>query len=184
MDINNFLEAISDLSKTTISNHKRNINRIDNILDINDQPSINIKILYKEEKRIPTLMSLYKTLLKYLHYINENEYINDYNNEYTKRKSNYDNDKKKDTRKMLIDSAYDANDLYNRLEEFYKDKDYTAYVISYILLNYNTRNQDLDLKIMKSDNKTDIKNNNNNYLFQTLVEVYIGTYKTADIYEN
>ena len=184
MDIDGFLYALNDLSKSTITNHKRNINRIDNILDINDEPIINIKILYKEEKRIPTLMSLYKTLLKYLNYMDDNEYITDYNNEYNKIKSKYDNDKKKDTRKMLIESAYDANDLYNRLEQFYKDKEYTAYVISYIILNYNVRNQDLDLKIMKSDNKTDIKNNNNNYLiiYKTLAKVYIGTYKTADIY--
>ena len=184
MDIDGFLYALNDLSKTTITNHKRNINRIDNILDINDQPSINIKILYKEEKRIPTLMALYKTLLKYLTYMDDNEYITDYNNEYTKIKSKYDNDKKKDTRKMLIDSAYDANDLYNKLAEFYKDEDYTVNVISYILLNYNTRNQDLDLTIMKSDNKTDIKNNDNNYLiiYKTLVKIYIGTYKTANIY--
>ena len=45
------------------------------------------------------------------------------------------------------------------------------------------RNQDLDLKIFKSDYKIDI-NNNDNYIiiYKTLVNVYIRTYKTADIY--
>ena len=123
MDIDGFLDALNDLSKTTITNHKRNINKLDEILDINDEPKTNIKILYKQEKRIPTLMSLYKTLLKYLHYIDDTEYINEYNNEYNKIKCKYDDNKKKDTRKMLIDSAYDANDLYNRLEQFYKNKE-------------------------------------------------------------
>ena len=184
MDIDNFLEAINDLSKATITNHKRNINRLDDLIDINDEPNTNIKILYKEEKRIPTLMSLYKTLMNYLNYIDDADMLSEYSNEYNKIKSKYDNDKKKDTRKMLIERAYDANDSYNKLAEFYKNKDYTAYVITNILLNYNTRNQDLDLTIMKSDNKTDIKNNDNNYLviYKTLVKIYIGTYKTANIY--
>ena len=37
---------------------------------------------------------------------------------------------------------------------------------------------------MKSDSKIDIKNNDNNYLviYKTMVKIYIGTYKTADIY--
>lgn len=184
MDIDNFVDALHELNNNTIKTHKRNINKLDEILDINDEPNINIKILYKAEKRIPTLMSLYKTLMNYLNYIDDIDILSVYSKEYNKIKSKYDNDKKKDTRKMLIESAYDANDLYNKSEQFYKDKDYTAYVISYILLNYNTRNQDLDLTIMKSDNKTDIKNNDNNYLiiYKTLVKIYIGTYKTANIY--
>ena len=184
MDIDGFLYALNDLSTTTITNHERNIHKLDDLLDINDEPKTNIKILYKQEKRIPTLMSLYKTLLKYLHYIDDTEYINEYNNEYNKIKCKYDDNKKKDTRKMLIDSVYDANDLYNRLEQFYKNKEYTAYIITYILLNYNTRNQDLDLKILTSDHKVDIKNDNNNYLiiYKTMVKIYIGTYKTANIY--
>ena len=157
MDIDNFVEAISDLSKKKISNHKRNIKRLDDLIDINDEPSINIKILYKAENRIPSLMSLYKTLMNYLNYIDDTDMLSEYINEYKKIKQKYDTNKKKDTINMLYDSVYNANDLYNKLTEFYKNKDYTAYVISYILLNYNTRNQDLDLKILKSDNKTDIK---------------------------
>ena len=64
MDIDGFLYALNDLSTTTITNHERNIHKLDDLLDINDEPNTNIKILYKQEKRIPTLMSLYKTLLK------------------------------------------------------------------------------------------------------------------------
>ena len=65
----------------------------------------------------------------------------------------------------------------------YKDKNYTAYVITYILLKYNTRKQDLDLKILKSDCKTDI-NDDKNYIiiYKTLVKIYIRNYKTAAIY--
>ena len=76
--------------------------------------------------------------------------MTEYSNEYNKIKNKYDDIKKKDTRKLLFDSAYDAIDLYNKLAELYKDKNYTAYVITFILLNYNVRNQDLDrLKNLK-----------------------------------
>ena len=76
--------------------------------------------------------------------------MTEYSNEYNKIKNKYDDIKKKDTRKLLFDSAYDAIDLQNKLAELYKDKNYTAYVITFILLNYNVRNQDLDrLKNLK-----------------------------------
>ena len=130
MDIDGFSDAIDNLNKKTTKTHERNIKRLDDILDIYDEPSINIKILYKEEKRIPTLMSLYKTTMNYLNYMDIETTV--YNEEYDKIKKKYDDTKKKDTRELLFNSIYTVDDLYNKLAEFYKDKKYTAYVITYI----------------------------------------------------
>lgn len=109
--------------------------------------------------------------------------LTEYSNEYTKIKNKYDEIKKKDTRKMLFDSIYTTEDLYDKLMQLYKEGDYTAYVKTHILLNYNTRNQDLDLKILRSDHNEDIHNKNSYMaIYKTLVKVYIRKYKTADVY--
>ena len=121
MDIDGFTDALHELNKNTIKTHMRNINRLDDLIDINDEPSVNIKIFYKEEKHIPTLMSLYTTILNYLNFIDIGD-MAEYSNEYTEIKNKYDDAKKKDTRKLLFESAYDANDLLNRLAKFIKIK--------------------------------------------------------------
>ena len=41
MDIDGFLLAIDNLSKTTFKTHERNIRRLDDLLDIYDKPNIN-----------------------------------------------------------------------------------------------------------------------------------------------
>ena len=66
MDIGGIIQLLHEPSKGTISNHNRNISRLDELIEIFDEPKFNIKILYKEEKRISSLMSLYKTIMKYL----------------------------------------------------------------------------------------------------------------------
>ena len=66
-------------------------------------------------------MSLNKTILNYLNFIDIGD-MAEYSNEYTKIKNKYDDAKKKDTRKLLFESAYDANDLLNKLAEFIKIK--------------------------------------------------------------
>lgn len=44
MDIDGFIQSLHELSKDTISNHNRNINRLDELIDILDEPKFNIKI--------------------------------------------------------------------------------------------------------------------------------------------
>ena len=93
MDIDGFLEALDILSKDTIKTHMRNIKRLDETIDVYDKPNVNIKILYWIEKRLPTLMSLYKTLLNYLNFMGIN--TTEYNEEYDKIKKNMTNLKRK-----------------------------------------------------------------------------------------
>ena len=85
MDIDGFLTALDNLNKNTIKTHARNIKRLDEILDVFDEPNVNLKILYKDEKRIPTLMSLYKTIMNYLNFMDIE--TTEYNDEYDKIKN-------------------------------------------------------------------------------------------------
>tara|TARA_R110002096_G_scaffold56654_1_gene144459 strand:+ start:5246 stop:6046 length:801 start_codon:yes stop_codon:yes gene_type:complete len=182
MDIGGFIETLDMLNKTTIKNHSKNIVRLDDLIDVNDEPRTNIKILRKQEKRIPTLMSLYKTLMKYINYIGYDDLLQEYLTEYNKIKIGYDSKKKKDTKNMLLNSIYNQDDLYKKLAEFYKDKNYTAYVITHLLLNYNIRNLDLDLLIIQKGDKME---DNLNYImiFKSMVKIYINVYKTSNTYD-
>ena len=70
-DIKGFVESIQNLNKTSINRHKKNIKFLDLHFNINEKPSINIERIKSEEPRIPTLMSIFKTLLKYVKSLNQ-----------------------------------------------------------------------------------------------------------------
>jgi len=191
MDIEGFIASLDTLNKTTIKNHTKNIIRIDELIDINDEPNTNIKILRKQEKRIPTLMSLYKTLMKYINFLGYDDLIVEYLNEYKSIKSKYDNKQKKQTKNMLSNTTYKQEDLFKKMKEFFNDKNYTAYIITYLLLNFNFRNQDLDLVILKKDYKpsngttaTLNMSDKKNYIviYKSVVKIYINVYKTSKTY--
>jgi len=67
------------------------------------------------------------------------------------------------------------------LNGYYRDKQNKNFVILYLLLNYNTRNQDLVLRVVK--NESDL-NEKENFLFIREKDiVYIrNNYKTKDSY--
>ena len=109
MDIEGFIEAIDILHRDTVKSHRRNIQRLDEIIDIYDEPSFNIKILYIEEKRIPTLMSLNMTIMNYLNFIDIDD-MTEYGNEYNKVKNKYDDYKKQETRKYAGRSKQQGRD--------------------------------------------------------------------------
>ena len=90
-DIKYFVESIQDLKKPTINRHKKNIKFLDLHFNINEKPAINIERIKREESRIPTLMSIFKTLLKYVKSLNQdarayNIYYNQLQEEYNKSK--------------------------------------------------------------------------------------------------
>ena len=67
------------------------------------------------------------------------------------------------------------------LNGYYRDKNYKSFVILYLLTNYNTRNQDLVLRVVK--NESDLNEKENFLLIREKDVVYIrNDYKTKDKY--
>ena len=67
------------------------------------------------------------------------------------------------------------------LSGYYKDKDYKKFVILYLLMNYNTRNKDLVVKIVKDEK--DLNKDENFLWIRDKDVVYIrNDYKTKERY--
>ena len=72
-------------------------------------------------------------------------------------------------------------DFKQMLNAYYKDKDYKSFVILFLLLNYNTRNQDLVLRVVKDE--TELNQNENFIFIRDKDVVYIrNDYKTKERY--
>ena len=79
---------------------------------------------------------------------------------------------------------YSITDLKTHMLDVYNKKDYTAYIINYILIHYGVRNQDLNV-ILTADKS--LMNEENNYLFVkngSVVEYIRNHYKTHKHYGN
>jgi hypothetical protein len=73
------------------------------------------------------------------------------------------------------------NELKSFMESLYKEKDYDAFLVNYLLINFAVRNQDLDLII--TIDKEDVRPNDNYLLVQKSTIKYIRyKYKTAETY--
>tara|TARA_R100000541_G_scaffold49430_1_gene56588 strand:+ start:1178 stop:2071 length:894 start_codon:yes stop_codon:yes gene_type:complete len=96
-------------------------------------------------------------------------------------------------RSKIVEHTKDKNDeinlpSYNELLDFmnekYQSKDYKSYMINYLLIHYQTRNQDLDFELVKL--KKEMKDKTKNYLWynvRTKKVIYVrNMYKTAKIY--
>jgi len=67
------------------------------------------------------------------------------------------------------------------LSGYYKDKDYKKFVILYLLMNYNTRNKDLVVKVVKDEK--DLNKDENFLWIRDKDVVYIrNDYKTKERY--
>ena len=79
---------------------------------------------------------------------------------------------------------YSIDDLKTHMLDVYNKKDYTAYIINYLLINFGVRNQDLNV-ILTADKS--VMNDENNYLFVkngSVVEYIRQHYKTHKHYGN
>ena len=67
------------------------------------------------------------------------------------------------------------------MESLYKEKDYDAFLVNYLLINFGVRNQDIDLII--TIDKEDVRPNDNYLLVQKSTIKYIRyNYKTSETY--
>ena len=157
MDFNQYL-INQNLADSTINNHMRNYDKIINILgedfeyEYSDEDMIDS--LRKQRLTLSQKLTISSTLSKYLKFRDiENEKVVEYIFEL-----NNDLRKGYNQRNKNLKYDYTKRDLINELNKFYTENKPKHYIVSYLLIKFNVRNTDLNLKIvkhMKYTNKED-----------------------------
>ena len=97
------------------------------------------------------------------------------------RKANADSRLLQQQKNDVLKETLPTIDFKKMLNGYYRDKQYKNFVILYLLLNYNTRNQDLVLRVVKDE--TELNQKENFLLIREKDVVYIrNDYKTKDRY--
>ena len=169
---------LQGLSEKTINEHGRNLFKFKNLggnLKADENEIIQfIKENYREgspQKMIST------TLSKFRHYRGKpvdaiREFL---------RKANADSRLLQQQKNDVLKETLPTIDFKKMLNGYYRDKQYKNFVILYLLLNYNTRNQDLVLRVVKDE--TELNQKENFLLIREKDVVYIrNDYKTKDRY--
>jgi len=182
MDKSDFEEYLKfvGLKTNTIKNHLRNLDKFNkfNLYDLQISQENIIKILKVDDINNSQRLTIASTMSKYLQFNllpNEKlvEYIKTINNELNKQYN--ERNKKKEY-------SYSKKDILKELNRFYKEGNYRAYIVSYLVYYYNTRNLDLNVNICRS--KKYAKDEKDNYLILRKNSVlYIrNNYKTSKTY--
>jgi hypothetical protein len=168
--------SLEGLNPNTIKNHIRNVKKY--IDEYDDEPADQSKILknvseddvYKTQSAKVTIL---KSISKYLQYKGLPvdkivEGISKYNN--TLNKSYVEKNKEKKY-------PHSLKDLKQGLKQLEKDGKCQEYIINYILINYNTRIMDLDVKLVNKKPKD--KENNYFYRRKNDIQYIRNIYKTS-----
>lgn len=182
MDNNNFEQYLVKLGlkPTTVKNHIRNLNKYNDLNFYNlklNQMNV-IKNLTDDELNNSQRLTIASTMSKYLQYKalpNEKlvDYIKSINNQLQKQYSERNKNKKYE---------YTKKDILKEINRFYKEGNHRAYIVSYLVYYYNTRNSDLNVNICRA--KKYAKDEKSNYLILRKNSVlYIrNDYKTSKTY--
>jgi len=166
------------LSEKTIAEHSRGLSKFSKIggdLKWSENEIIDfIKTHYNEGSERKIISS---TISKYRHYKGKpNDIVRDFLRQANAEASllqRQKNDKLKETLPSV-----DFNKLLNG---YYRDKQYKNFVILYLLMNYNTRNKDLVVKVVNDE--SDINPNENFLFIRDKDVIYIrNDYKTKNRY--
>jgi len=169
---------LQGLSEKTIAEHSRNLNKYKNLggdIKWDEQKTVDfIKQHYAEGSSQKSITS---TISKYRHYKGKTtETIRQFLSEANADASLLQRQKNEKLKENLPDI-----DFKQMLSKYYKDKDYKNFVILYLLTNYNTRNQDLVLRVVKDE--TELNQNENFIFIRDKDVVYIrNDYKTKERY--
>jgi len=169
---------LQGLSEKTIAEHSRGLCKFSKIggdLKWSENEIVDfIKENYNEGSERKIISS---TISKYRHYKGKpNDLIRDFLRQANAEASllqRQKNDKLKETLPSV-----DFNKLLNG---YYRDKQYKNFVILYLLMNYNTRNKDLVVKVVNDE--SDINPNENFLFIRDKDVIYIrNDYKTKNRY--
>jgi hypothetical protein len=169
---------LQGLSEKTINEHYRNLFKFKNLggnLKADEDEIIQfIKQNYRDgspQKMIST------TLSKYRHYKGKST---DAIREFL-RKANADARLLQQQKNDVLKETLPTIDFKKMLNGYYRDKQNKNFVILYLLMNYNTRNQDLVLRVVKDE--TDLNEKENFIFIRDKDVVYIrNDYKTKERY--
>jgi len=166
------------LSEKTIAEHSRGLVKYKNLggdLKWDEQKTVDfIKENYNEGSQQKIITS---TISKFRHYRGKStETIREF-----LQQANADAALLQQKKNEKLKSNLPDIDFKQMLSKYYRDKDYKSFVILYLLLNYNTRNKDLVLRVV--NNEDDINPNENFLFIRDKDVVYIrNDYKTNDTY--
>lgn len=177
------LASKSNLTKTTLNNYQSYYKKITEktgqpLKDLDEDMLIDV---IKEISTNPSNQDTYITLpilIKKLYGLEHNK-LTDFRKQLkpqiSKHTETVNQQKGKDLPKF--------KELENHLKTLYDEKKHMEYIINYILINYGTRNKDLDLFITKY-NKAEKYENDINYMivYKSRVDIIINNYKTYKIY--
>ena len=158
MDFNQYL-INQNLADSTIANHMRNYEKLLNILgedfeyELSDEDMVDS--LRKQTLTLSQKLTISSTLSKFLKFRQiQNEVVVEYIFE-------INNELKKEYQKRNKSSVYQytKKDLIHELNRFYTENKPKHYIVSYLLIKYNVRNADLNLKIVRHMKYTDKENN-------------------------
>ena len=166
------------LSEKTINEHSRGLVKFKKIggdLKWSEEKTIDfIKEHYNQGSERKIISS---TISKYRHYKGKpTETIRDFLRQANAEASLLQQKKNDKLKKNLPDI-----DFKQLLNGYYREKQYKNFVILYLLLNYNTRNKDLVVKVVKDE--ADLNPNENFIFIRDKDVIYIrNDYKTKDTY--
>ena len=167
-----------NLSEKTIAEHGRNLIKFQNLGGLlnwtQDKTITFIRDHYAEGSSQKSITS---TLSKYRHYRGKSTDIIRQFLKKTNAEASLLQQKKNDVLRETLPSV----DFKQMLSKYYREKQNKNFVILYLLLNYNTRNQDLVARVVK--NESDLNENENFLFIRDKDIVYIrNDYKTKDKY--
>ena len=156
--MNSFLTymRLQGLSEKTIAEHSRGLfkfRKIGGDLKRSENEIVDfIKENYNEgsERKIIT-----STISKYRHYKGKpNDIVRDFLRQANAEASLLQREKNDKLKKTLP-----TVDFKQMLNDYYRDKQYKKFVILYLLMDYNTRNKDLVVKVVKDESDLNEKEN-------------------------
>ena len=167
-----------NLSEKTIAEHSRNLVKFQKkggLLNWTQDKTITFIIDHYANGSQQKIIT--STISKYRHYKGKTtETIRDF-----LRKTNSEASLLQQKKNDVLRETLPSVDFKQMLNTYYRNKDYKSFVILYLLLNYNTRNKDLVLRVVKDED--DINQKENFIFIRDKDVVYIrNDYKTKDKY--
>ena len=178
--MNSFLTYMrhQSLSEKTINEHYRNLFKFKNLGGNLKGDEDEIIQFIKENYRDGSPQKMISTTLsKYRHYKGKpvdaiREFL---------RQANADARLLQQKKNLILKENLPEIDFKKMLNGYYRDKQNKNFVILYLLMNYNTRNQDLVLRVVK--NESDLNEKENFIFIRDKDVVYIrNDYKTKERY--
>jgi hypothetical protein len=179
----NILKDKTDGTKKTYNNAYKLLKRVINMndiieYDVNDLINIIQDVNYLKDNTKAGLINIYYLIIKHEKDDDKLKIIDEVRKE-MKIKLHRDRVKKN---KCLIDILPTAEELKYKLNKLYENEEYENYVMNYLMINLNVRNQDLILMILDSKNKMNDPNINYLIMNESYILYIRHTYKTYNTY--